>query len=48
MRCDYRASLLACTLASPDLGREPKVRVAIIIFLLKPTKKDNKKNVLFE
>jgi hypothetical protein len=27
MRCDSRASLLACTIASPCLGCEPKVRV---------------------
>jgi len=30
MRCDSHASLLACTLASPCLGREPKTRVATI------------------
>jgi len=28
MKCDYWASLLARTFASPCLGREPKVRVA--------------------
>jgi hypothetical protein len=30
MRCDSRASLLAYTLTSPCLGREPKSRVAIV------------------
>jgi hypothetical protein len=34
MRCDSWASLLACTLASPDLGREPKVRVATLALSL--------------
>jgi hypothetical protein len=28
MKCDSWASFLACTLASPCLGREPKVRAA--------------------
>jgi len=28
MKCDSQASLLACTLASPYLGHEPKARVA--------------------
>jgi hypothetical protein len=28
MRCDFRASLLACTLASPCLDHKPKARVA--------------------
>jgi hypothetical protein len=28
MRCDSWASLLACNLASPCLGREPKAKVA--------------------
>jgi hypothetical protein len=27
MKCDFQASLLACTFASPCLGREPKTRV---------------------
>jgi hypothetical protein len=31
MRCDPRVSLLARNLASPCLGREPKVKVAITI-----------------
>jgi hypothetical protein len=30
MRCDSRASLLACTLASPCLGHEPKAKVATL------------------
>jgi len=30
-RCDSWASLLALTLASPCLGREPKARVAITL-----------------
>jgi hypothetical protein len=29
-RCDFRASLLACNLASPCFNRKPKARVAII------------------
>jgi hypothetical protein len=29
MQCDSQASLLACNLASPYLGHEPKARVAI-------------------
>ncbi len=28
MRCDFWASLLACTLPNLNLGHEPKVRVA--------------------
>jgi len=28
MRCDSWASLLACNLANPCLGREPKAKVA--------------------
>jgi hypothetical protein len=28
MRCDSKVSLLACTLASPCLGHEPRARVA--------------------
>jgi len=31
MRCDSRASLLAFTLASPCLGREPKARVVTLV-----------------
>jgi len=31
MRCDSRASLLACTLASPCLSRKPKVKVATVL-----------------
>jgi hypothetical protein len=31
MRCDSRASLLACTLASFYLGREPKARVTTVL-----------------
>jgi hypothetical protein len=27
MKCDSQASLLACTFASPCLGREPKAKV---------------------
>jgi len=30
MKCDFRASLLAYTFASPCLGHEPKVKVATI------------------
>jgi hypothetical protein len=30
MKCDSRVSFLACTLASPCLGRKPKVRVVTI------------------
>jgi hypothetical protein len=33
MKCDPQSSLLACTFASPCLGREPKVRVATYIVL---------------
>jgi hypothetical protein len=36
MRCDSWASLLACTLASPCLGHEPKVRVATLALGLRP------------
>jgi hypothetical protein len=32
MRCDSWASLLAHTLTNPCLGREPKVRVATLMF----------------
>jgi len=28
MKCDFWASLLVCTFASPCLGHEPKARVA--------------------
>jgi len=31
MKCDSQASLLARTFASPCLGCEPKVRVAIVV-----------------
>jgi hypothetical protein len=31
IKCDSRASLLACTFASPCLGHEPKARVATSI-----------------
>jgi hypothetical protein len=34
MRCDSRAVLLACTLANPCFGREPKVKVATKIVTL--------------
>jgi len=37
MRCDFWASLLACTLASPCFGYKPKVKVVTIcdhVFLL--------------
>jgi hypothetical protein len=37
MRCDHQASLLACNLASPCLGREPKVRVATELLLFNAT-----------
>jgi hypothetical protein len=33
MKCDSRASLLACTFASPCFGNEPKVRVATLSLL---------------
>ncbi len=33
MKCDSWASLLARTFASPYLGCEPKVRVAIVSFI---------------
>jgi hypothetical protein len=47
MKCDSRASLLACTLASPCFGREPKARVATIIMLVVPSlEKYNKLEVL--
>jgi hypothetical protein len=35
MKCDSRASFLACTFASPYFGREPKAKiVAKIIFVI--------------
>jgi hypothetical protein len=36
MKCDLRASLLACTFASPCLGRKPKVKVVIGIIQESP------------
>jgi hypothetical protein len=40
MRCNSWASFLARTLASPGLGCDPKVRVAIVAIVAKSTTKD--------
>jgi hypothetical protein len=51
MKCDSRASLLACTFASPCFGHKPKVRVVTrrvyklhLIFLVLMGKKETNTN----